>query len=93
MLSQVDYSSFGAAVRSARLRQGKTQLNVSMVIGKTIPFISGIETGRFKSAAPETIIAWADCLGLNRKRLLKLGAPRRYRAWTTAINGGERETA
>ena len=76
---------FGETVREQRQKKGLTQAEVASFIGKTIPFVSAIENGREKSAAPTTVIKWADALGLNRRRLLRIGAPTKMHLWETAL--------
>jgi transcriptional regulator with XRE-family HTH domain len=77
--------SFGQIVRRYRVAQHRTQADVAQAIGTSTPFVSAVENGRYKSAAPATVVKWADFLGIPRSALLRLGAPKRVKDWQTAI--------
>src|SRR5688500_4940234 len=84
-------NTLGTVVQRARRLCRRTQAEVAEAIGKSIPFVSAVENGREQSALPETLIKWADFLGIERLDLLKLGAPKRVREWTEALAAGDDE--
>lgn len=86
MMDQVKpRETFGSVALAARSRKQLTQAEVAAAIGKSTSFVSRIENGRETAASPETVVRWADVLGIGRERLLRLGAPARRRFWAAAM--------
>lgn len=93
MPSAIDYSTFGRAIKTARLARGKTQAEVAASAGISKPMLSYIETERVKTAAPHTVVRIARALRLSTLRLLALGAPKKRSQWESARRDEERKAS
>lgn len=66
--------SYGSRLRKIRHSRGKTLMDVASVVGKSVPYMSDVETGRRRPLQERETVLMCDFLGVSAQDLLTLGA-------------------
>ena len=84
-------ATLASVIKAARGARGVSQAALAASVGVTTPFICDIENGRRESASPRVLLLLAAQLGINRRKLLRIGASKHVQEWLAAhVEAGRR---